>query len=182
VKFLATNLPGVVVIEPRTFVDERGWFMESFNQRCFSKGLQDLGIPAPESFVQDNQSCSRKGVLRGLHYQREPHAQGKLVSVTRGAAFDVAVALRSNSDTYGKWFALELNARNKKMLWIPEGFAHGFLALEDEPCVNYKTTRYYNKEAECSVFWKDQLLGIKWPRLEHYLLSDKDKNAPCLSS
>ena len=179
-KFTSAAINGVVIIEPKVFVDERGWFMESFNERCFQDGLLELGIPIPKSFVQDNQSCSKKGVLRGLHYQLEPHTQGKLVSVTQGAAFDIAVDIRVGSSTFGKWLGVHLSAANKKMLWIPEGFAHGFLALEDNTCFNYKTTHYYNKDSERSLRWNDPALGIEWPVMETYLVSDKDQLAPFL--
>ena len=180
VKFTSAALDGVVIIEPKVFVDERGWFMESFNERCFQEGLSGLGLPVPKAFVQDNQSSSKKGVLRGLHYQLGPHTQGKLVCVTQGAAFDVAVDIRVGSPTFGKWYGVELSAMNKKMLWIPEGFAHGFLALEDETCFNYKTTNYYNKDSERSLLWNDPALGIEWPAMEGYLISERDQRAPLL--
>ena len=178
--FVQTALPGVVLIEPNVFEDDRGWFMESFNERRFADGLFQLGLPIPKPFVQDNQSCSKKGALRGLHYQLEPFAQGKLVSVTQGAAFDVAVDIREGSPTFGQWIGVELSASNKKMLWIPEGFAHGFVALEDNTHFHYKTTNFYNKNAERSVLWNDATLAIKWPALEEYLVSDKDQIAPRL--
>lgn len=180
-KFTSAALSGVVIIEPKVFVDERGWFMESFNERCFQNGLASLGLPVPKAFVQDNQSSSKKGVLRGLHYQLEPHTQGKLVSVTQGGAFDIAVDIRLGSPTFGKWFGVQLSAINKKMLWIPEGFAHGFLALEDNTCFNYKTTNYYNKDSERSLLWNDPALGIEWPAMDSYLISEKDQLAPVLS-
>lgn len=181
-KFVSSPLPGVVIIEPDVYEDERGWFMESFNLRKFEEGLRHLGLPIPEPFVQDNQSCSKKGVLRGLHYQLEPFAQGKLVCVSQGAAFDVAVDIRQESSAYGKWFGLELNATNKKMLWIPAGFAHGFLALEDNTKFSYKTTNFYNKESERSLFWSDHTINIKWPVLSEYLVNAKDQEAPRLVS
>ena len=179
-KFTSAELPDVVIIEPDVYEDERGWFMESFNQRRFEEGLLSLGQPVPDSFVQDNQSCSKKGVLRGLHYQLDPFAQGKLVSVAQGAAFDVAVDIRAGSPTFGKWFGTELSAANKKMLWIPAGFAHGFLALEDMTLFSYKTTNVYNKSCERSIFWKDETIAIKWPILESYLINEKDQTAPSL--
>lgn len=179
-KFVSSPLPGVVIIEPDVYEDERGWFMESFNLRKFEEGLRHLGLPIPEPFVQDNQSCSKKGVLRGLHYQLEPFAQGKLVCVSQGAAFDVAVDIRQESPMYGKWFGLELNATNKKMLWIPAGFAHGFLALEDNTKFSYKTTNFYNKESERSLFWNDLVINIKWPVFSEYLVNAKDQEAPRL--
>ncbi|UXL40116.1 dTDP-4-dehydrorhamnose 3,5-epimerase [Pseudomonas fragi] len=180
-KFTEAQLPGVVIIEPDVYEDERGWFMESFNQKRFEEGLQSLGQPIPKPFVQDNQSCSKKGVLRGLHYQLEPFAQGKLVSVSQGAAFDVAVDLRTGSPTFGKWLGIELNATNKKMLWIPAGFAHGFLALEDKTYFSYKTTDFYNKDSERSLFWNDPVIGVEWPSSDKYYISTKDLEAPRLS-
>lgn len=179
-KFSSAELPGVVIIEPVVYEDERGWFMESFNQQRFEEGLHSLGQSIPSPFVQDNQSCSKKRVLRGLHYQLEPFAQGKLVSVTHGAVFDVAVDIRIGSSTFGSWFGTELSALNKKMLWIPAGFAHGFLALEDETLFSYKTTSFYNKSCERSIFWQDESIAIKWPKMKSYLVNDKDQSAPLL--
>lgn len=179
-KFTATALTGLVIVEPDVFQDNRGWFLESFNLQRFKSGLQELGLNSPDYFVQDNLSSSKKGVVRGLHYQLEPHAQGKLVSVLHGAVFDVAVDLRPNSISYGKWFALELSAANKKMLWIPEGFAHGFLSLEDDTCVSYKVDKYYNKDSERSVLWNDEVLSIQWPLMDSYFLSSKDSISPGL--
>ncbi|KMN18775.1 dTDP-4-dehydrorhamnose 3,5-epimerase [Pseudomonas helleri] len=179
-KFTATALTGLVIVEPDVFQDDRGWFLESFNLQRFKSGLQELGLNSPDYFVQDNLSSSKKGVVRGLHYQLEPHAQGKLVSVLHGAVFDVAVDLRPNSISYGKWFALELSAANKKMLWIPEGFAHGFLSLEDDTCVSYKVDKYYNKDSERSVLWNDEVLSIQWPLMDSYFLSSKDSISPGL--
>ena len=176
-KFTATALTGLVIVEPDVFQDDRGWFMESFNLQRFKSGLQELGLNSPDHFVQDNLSSSKKGVVRGLHYQLEPYAQCKLVSVLHGAVFDVAVDLRPHSISYGKWFALELSAANKKMLWIPEGFAHGFLSLEDDTCVSYKVDKYYNKDSERSVLWNDAYLAIQWPTCSDYYLSEKDKLA-----
>ena len=180
-KFTQADIFGIVIIEPKVFKDERGWFMESFNQREFNGGLSRLGLPEPQYFVQDNQSCSKKGVLRGLHYQLEPHTQGKLVSVTQGAAFDVAVDIRKGSSTFGQWFGIELSAVNKKMLWIPAGFAHGFLALEDDTHFIYKTTNFYDPHSERSLLWSDGALNIEWPCVSAYLISDKDRQAPPLS-
>ena len=179
-KFIAAELPGIVIIEPDVYEDERGWFMESFNLRRFEEGLQRLGLPLPGPFVQDNHSCSKKGVLRGLHYQLEPFAQGKLVSVTQGAAFDVAVDIRPGSPSLGQSFGVELTAVNKKMLWIPAGFAHGFLALEDNTQFCYKTTNYYNKDSERSVFWGDKGINIEWPVMDTYFVNSKDQEAPLL--
>jgi dTDP-4-dehydrorhamnose 3,5-epimerase len=163
-----TNLPGVFIIQPKIFEDPRGYFFESYNKKAF----KEHGINA--EFVQDNQSLSQKGVLRGLHFQNPPHAQGKLVSVTKGAVLDVAVDIRKNSSTYGKHVALELNEKNKTMMWIPEGFAHGFLTLEDNTIFTYKCTNFYNKESEGCLLWNDSNIGIDWGA-DQPLLSDKDK-------
>jgi dTDP-4-dehydrorhamnose 3,5-epimerase len=156
-------LAEVVLIEPEAFADERGWFMESFNERDFRQGIERLGLLPPKAFVQDNHSCSRQGVLRGLHYQLPPHAQGKLVRVIRGAAFDVAVDIRRSSSQFGQWVGVELSAENRRQVWIPEGFAHGFLALTDDMQFLYKTTDYYARECERSIRWNDSRLGIDWP-------------------
>lgn len=179
-KFIKTAIPDVVLIEPKVFADERGWFMESFNEQRFHQELAKLGLPVPRPFVQDNHSCSQKGVLRGLHYQLPPHAQGKLVRVTQGAAFDVAVDMRKGSPTFGQWVSAELNSQNKHMLWIPEGFAHGFVALEDNTHFIYKTTDFYSKKNERSIRWNDLSINISWPSLENVYLSEKDKEAPFL--
>lgn len=181
-KFVQTQIPDVLIIEPALFCDDRGWFMESFNENVFRKELQALNLELPKAFVQDNHSSSRKGVLRGLHYQIAPHAQGKLVRVVQGAAFDVAVDLRKNSSTYLKWVGIELNEKNKKMLWIPEGFAHGFIALEDNTQFLYKTTGYYNPKAERSLLWNDPSIQIEWPVVEPLTISEKDATAPGLMS
>lgn len=162
-KFTQTAIPDVVVIEPAVFGDARGWFMESFNLPKFVAGLAELGLPAPRPFVQDNHSCSQAGVLRGLHFQRAPHAQGKLVRVIKGSAFDVAVDIRPASPTFGKWVGVELTAENNKQLWLPEGFAHGFVALEDDTHFLYKTTDVYAKDCEGSIAWNDADIGIQWP-------------------
>lgn len=176
-KLIQTEIPDVVVIDPQVFGDERGWFMESFNEKRFHEGLAKLGLPAPRPFIQDNHSCSSKGVLRGLHFQKAPYAQGKLVRVVKGAAFDVAVDIRKGSPTYGKWTGIELSAENKKMFWIPEGFAHGFVALEDDTHFLYKTTDYYNKESEGDIYWNDAELDIGWPKLGGFKINDKDNTA-----
>jgi dTDP-4-dehydrorhamnose 3,5-epimerase len=162
-KFIPTAIPDLVIIEPTVYTDERGWFMESFNEPKFHQGLKELGLPIPRPFVQDNHSCSHKGVLRGLHYQRAPHAQGKLVRVVRGAVWDVAVDIRPGSGTYGKWVGVDLSESNKRQLWIPEGFAHGFLTLEDHTEFLYKSTDVYVKEAEGAILWSDPKLAISWP-------------------
>ena len=178
-KLVPTRIADVVIVEPAVFADERGWFMESFNEQRFASALQALGLPVPRPFVQDNHSCSQKGVLRGLHFQRAPHAQGKLVRVVQGSAFDVAVDIRPGSPTYGHWVGVELSADNRRQLWIPEGFAHGFLSLDDDTHFLYKTTDYYEKDCEGSIAWNDPALAIAWPRLDVPLrLSDKDAAAP----
>jgi len=162
-KLTPTTIPGVVIVEPQVFTDDRGWFMETFNELRFHAELAKLGLPAPRPFVQDNHSCSKAGVLRGLHYQVAPHAQGKLVRVVKGAAWDVAVDIRPGSPTRGQWFGLELTAENKRQLWIPEGLAHGFLAREDDTHFLYKTTDVYAKDCERSIVWNDTTLSIEWP-------------------
>lgn len=180
-KFTPTAIPDVVVIEPTVFGDSRGWFMETFNLPAFTDGLAKLGLPSPRPFVQDNHSCSQAGVLRGLHFQRAPRAQGKLVRVSQGRAFDVAVDIRAGSATYGQWVGVELSAQNKKQLWLPEGFAHGFLALEDDTHFLYKTTDVYARDCEGAIAWDDPDIGIAWP-LEHLnvQLAAKDQQAPRL--
>lgn len=162
-KLIRTDIPDVVIVEPQVFEDERGWFMESYNEQAFRTALDKAGVAQPRPFVQDNHSMSHKGVLRGLHYQLPPHAQGKLVRVVAGAAFDVAVDLRRGSPTFGKWVGTELTSRNKRQLWIPEGFAHGFLALEDATEVLYKVTDVWYKSCERAIRWDDDTLAIEWP-------------------
>ena len=181
-KMIPTAIPDVVVIEPQAFEDERGWFMESFNEQRFPHGLRELGLTPPRPFVQDNHSCSHKDVLRGLHFQRPPYAQGKLVRVVRGAAFDVAVDIRPGSPSFGKWVSAELSAENHRMLWVPEGFAHGFLALEDDTHFLYKTTDYYCKECEGAIRWDDPEIGIEWPEIDSVIIGEKDRRAGSLSS
>jgi len=154
--FSPTPIEGVMVIEPKVFGDDRGFFMESWNAEVFRKAGMDL------NFVQDNHSRSSRGVLRGLHYQ-QPGPQGKLVRVTAGAVFDVAVDLRRASPTFGKWFGIELSAANKKMLYVPEGMAHGFLCLEDGTDFLYKCTSDYAPANEHSLLWNDPAIGIEWP-------------------
>ena len=179
-KLLATRLPGVLIVEPAVFADDRGWFMESFNHARFEEA-----VGRPVRFVQDNHSCSRAGVLRGLHYQLPPHAQGKLVRVVQGAAFDVAVDLRRESPTFGQWEGVELSALNKRQLWIPEGFAHGFLALQDDTHFLYKTTDVYARDCERSIRWDDPAIGIGWPLppgLKAPLVAPKDAAAPVLDA
>jgi dTDP-4-dehydrorhamnose 3,5-epimerase len=153
---IPTDIEGLVVIEPRVFGDDRGFFMESWSRKTFA----NLGLDL--DFVQDNHSCSAKGVLRGLHYQ-QPKPQGKLVRVTAGRAWDVAVDLRAGSATYGKWEGIELSAQNKRMLWVPPGFAHGFVSLEDGTDFLYKCTDFYDPANEHSLMWNDPEVGIEWP-------------------
>lgn len=152
-----TSIPDVLVIEPKVFGDDRGWFFESFNEKEFSDA-----VGKKINFVQDNHSSSKKGVLRGLHYQTE-QTQGKLVRVCHGAVFDVAVDLRKASPTFGKWLGVELSAENKKQLWIPAGFAHGFLVLSETAEFLYKTTDYWHAGSEKCIFWNDPTLKIQWP-------------------
>jgi dTDP-4-dehydrorhamnose 3,5-epimerase len=170
-----TKLEGLLVIRPRVFEDSRGYFFESYNRNNFLKA--GLGL----DFVQDNQSLSHRGVLRGLHFQNPPHAQGKLVRVITGAVFDVAVDIRRNSPTYGQWFGLELTERNKWMMYIPEGFAHGFATLSDNTVFSYKCTNFYNKESEGCILWNDPQLGIDW-KLDKPLLSEKDLQGQLLAN
>ena len=182
-KLLRTELPGVMVVEPTVFGDDRGWFFESFNEARWHSALADAGQPLPRRFVQDNHSCSQAGVLRGLHYQLPPHAQGKLVRVVQGAAFDVAVDIRRGSPTFGQWSGLRLDAVNRLQLWIPEGFAHGFLALTDDTHFLYKTTDVYSRECERSIRWDDPTLAIQWPQLRQALkLAPNDEAAPLLAT
>jgi dTDP-4-dehydrorhamnose 3,5-epimerase len=181
-KLLPTLLAGVMLVEPDVFRDERGWFMESWNERRFNAALQARGEPPAPAFVQDNQSSSARGVLRGLHYQLPPHAQGKLVRVVHGAVFDVAVDIRRGSPTFGRWVGCELSADNHVQMWIPAGFAHGFLALQDDSQVFYKTTDFYAKDCERAIRWDDPAIGIEWP-LEGLtpVLAAKDASAPLLA-
>lgn len=150
------NIPGPLILEPRVFGDDRGFFMESWNAEAFAKAGLDL------TFVQDNHSRSQKGVLRGMHFQN-PGPQGKLVRVVRGAVFDAVVDLRRSSPTFGKWTGVTLSAENKRMFWVPEGFAHGFLTLEDDTDFLYKCTAPYAPEHEASLAWDDPTVGIEWP-------------------
>jgi dTDP-4-dehydrorhamnose 3,5-epimerase len=177
------TLPEVIIVEPTVFSDDRGWFMEGYHQQRFADALRALGAPVPPSFVQDNQSSSKRGVLRGLHYQLPPRAQGKLVRVLRGAIWDVAVDIRRGSDTFARWAGVRLSAEDKRQLWIPVGFAHAFLALEDDTEVLYKTTDTYAPEHERSVAWNDARLAIRWPAMDiSPRLSPKDAAAPRLEA
>ena len=168
-------IPDVVLIEPDVFGDERGFFFESFNQKKF-----DEATGLSPTFVQDNHSRSSKGVLRGLHYQLPPKAQGKLVRVTQGEVFDVAVDIRKSSPTFGKWVGEHLSAENKKQLWIPQGFAHAFLTITETAEFLYKTTNYYSPEHERSIRWDDPEIGIDWANDITPILSAKDAEAPAL--
>ncbi|MFG0729882.1 dTDP-4-dehydrorhamnose 3,5-epimerase [Photobacterium damselae] len=168
---IETDIPDVKIIEPAVFGDERGFFMETWNQKKF----EELVTGKPTQFVQDNHSKSKKGILRGLHYQTE-NTQGKLVRVVSGEVFDVAVDIRKNSPTFGKWVGVYLSAENKRQLWVPEGFAHGFYVTSDEAEFVYKCTDYYNPKAEHSILWNDIDINIDWPIKNNPLLSDKDLN------
>lgn len=167
---IKTAIPEVLIFEPKVFGDARGFFMESFNQRIFEEA-----VGRKVEFVQDNHSKSSQGVLRGLHYQLAPHAQGKLVRCAVGEVFDVAVDIRENSPTLGQWVGVNLSAENKRQLWIPEGFAHGFLTLSETAEFLYKTTTYYMPAMEAGIKWDDPDLNIEWPSHGELLVSDKDK-------
>lgn len=179
---------GPLLFKPMVFTDERGFFFESWNQTRFQAALMDSGLCSVDAkavcFVQDNHSASRRGVLRGLHYQMPSHPQGKLVRCTSGAIFDVAVDLRRHSSTYGSWVAAELSSENHLQLWVPEGFAHGFLSLTDHVEVLYKASGFWNRDSERSLLWNDPTLSIEWPLLracvDHPMLAGKDSEAPHL--
>ncbi|MEX0966698.1 MAG: dTDP-4-dehydrorhamnose 3,5-epimerase [Bacteroidia bacterium] len=166
-----TNLPGVLLIKANVFQDNRGYFFESFNARLF----REAGLPT--EFVQDNQSKSVKNTLRGLHFQAPPHAQGKLVRVIRGKVYDIVVDIRKSSDTYGQYYGTELSESNFHQLWIPEGFAHGFLTLEDDTIFAYKCTDFYNSASERGLMWNDKDLNIDWGAANP-IISEKDKKNP----
>lgn len=171
-----TDIEGVLILEPAVYGDERGYFMESFSERDF---VSQTGVEV--RFVQDNESFSRRGVLRGLHFQRAPHAQAKLVRVVRGRVLDVAVDIRPQSPTFGRYVAIELSAENHRQLFIPKGFAHGYFAMEDS-VFQYKCDDYYHPECEGGIAWNDPQIGIDWGTSESEItLSDKDKNRPKLS-
>ena len=167
-----TTITDVKVITPEFFEDDRGFFYESFNQKKFNEAIGLKII-----FVQDNESKSKKGVLRGMHYQKQPFSQGKLIHVNHGEIFDVALDIRKDSSSYGEWVSEILSSDNKKQLWIPEGFAHGFLALSEEVKVIYKTTQFYSKNHEKTIKYNDKKFNIKWPEMTQYFLSDNDMNA-----
>ena len=175
-KIQKTKINGVILIHPTIFKDDRGYFFESFNQKLFSK-LTNIQT----NFVQDNQSLSSKGVLRGLHFQNPPNAQSKLVRVIKGSVLDVAVDIRKKSPTYGKYIMQELNDTNHTMMYISDGIAHGFLTLENNTVFSYKCSDYYNKESEDSIIWNDSTIGINWPKIK-LILSEKDQKAKKFSS
>ena len=166
-------IQGLKLVHPEVFYDQRGYFLESWNQKVFNTKI-DPSI----DFFQDNHSCSTQGTLRGLHYQLPPHEQAKLVRCIKGEIFDVAIDLRRSSNTFGKWASVYLSAENFNQLFIPAGFAHGFLTLSDKAEVLYKATNYWNKDAERSILWNDPFLKIDWPRNIEFQLSDKDALAP----
>ncbi|ECY2502094.1 dTDP-4-dehydrorhamnose 3,5-epimerase, partial [Salmonella enterica] len=168
-----TEIPDVLIFEPKVFSDERGFFMESFNQKVFEEA-----VGRKIEFVQDNHSKSTKGVLRGLHYQVEPYAQGKLVRCIAGEVFDVAVDIRKDSETFGKWVGVNISSENKRQLWIPEGFAHGFLVLSDSADFLYKTSNYYSPIHERGIVWNDPTININWPINIDKILSEKDTILP----
>lgn len=170
-EIVKTSIPDVLIIKPQVFEDDRGYFFESYNKEKFLQNGLD------QNFVQDNESKSVKGVLRGLHFQAPPFAQGKLVRVMKGAVLDVAVDIRKNSPAYGQWTSVVLTEENKWMYWVPPGFAHGFATLADDTVFFYKCTNVYNKASEGSIRWNDPDLGIKWD-IENPVLSDKDQSAP----
>jgi dTDP-4-dehydrorhamnose 3,5-epimerase len=170
------DVGGVVALVPRIFEDDRGHLFEAWNQRAFAEAT---GYSGP--FVQDNQSRSIRGVLRGLHFQSHPHAQGKLVRVVQGVVWDVAVDIRRSSDTFGRWVGVELSASNRRQLWVPPGFAHGFCVLSDNADVLYKTTDFYAPECDRAVRWNDPGIGVEWPIVGDPLVSQKDESAPLLA-
>ena len=176
-KFTPLAIPDVILFEPKVFGDERGFFFESFNQKIFEEAT---GLSP--NFVQDNHSRSSKGVLRGLHYQLPPKAQGKLVRAVHGKVFDIAVDIRKSSPTFGNWVGEVLSAENKRQLWIPEGFAHGFITLSEKADFLYNTTDYYSSDLERSIKWNDPNLGINWRTHAKPVLSQKDTNAPSLNN
>ncbi len=172
-KIFKTKIEGLLIIEPQVFRDERGFFMETYNKEKY----ENIGIL--DDFMQDNLSKSAKGVLRGLHFQKNPYAQGKLVQVIKGSVLDVAVDIRKKSKTFGEWVSVELSEKNKKQFWLPAGFAHGFISLENDTIFNYKCTNVYNPKSEGAILWNDKKINIDW-QLEKYnikdpIVSNKDK-------
>ena len=176
-KIIKTKIEDVFTVEPTVFGDERGFFFESFNQKTF-----DEAVGRKVEFVQDNHSQSQKGVLRGLHYQLAPNAQGKLVRCTEGEVFDVAVDIRKSSPTFGQWVGVNLSAENKRQLWIPEGFAHGFVTLSETAQFLYKATNFYAPQSERSIIWNDAEINISWPAVENIQISAKDQQGVKLSN
>ncbi|MDD4178679.1 MAG: dTDP-4-dehydrorhamnose 3,5-epimerase [Candidatus Margulisbacteria bacterium] len=177
-KFSAAPLKGLLIIEPKAFADDRGFFMETYNKNSFAEcGFNEV-------FVQDNRSRSQKGVVRGMHYQLNPAAMGKLVSVISGKIFDVGIDLRKGSPTFGKWYGETLSGENKRMLYLPPGFAHGFLALEDGTEVLYKCTGMYSPKDERTILWNDPDINIKWPieGIKEVIVSEKDQKSPGFKS
>jgi dTDP-4-dehydrorhamnose 3,5-epimerase len=172
--FTRTNINDIIEIQPTVFGDKRGYFFESYNHKLFIENGIDV------DFVQDNQSFSHAGVLRGLHYQQPPFAQGKLVSVVNGSVLDIAVDIRHGSPTFGQHVSVLISAEKKNMVWIPAGFAHGFVTLENNTIFQYKCTTYYNKDSEATLLWNDTTLNIDW-KIENPIISDKDKNGIILN-
>ena len=170
--FIKVEIEGLIIIEPTVYQDERGYFFEAYNKNNFEKA----GIKT--QFVQDNQSLSQKNVLRGLHFQKPPYSQAKLIRIIKGRVLDIAVDLRKGSKTYGQYYSLELSEYNKKMFYIPEGFAHGFLTLEDNTIFSYKCSDFYNAESEDAILWNDKTIDVDWG-IETPILSGKDKKAQC---
>ena len=172
-EIIKTSLDGLLILMPKVFEDDRGCFLETYNKHRYEEsGIQD-------DFVQDNLSVSRRGVVRGLHFQNAPYAQGKLVSVPQGRVWDVAVDIRENAPTFGKWYGVELSGENRKQFWIPKGFAHGFVALEDDTIFSYKCSNVYAKECEGGIVWNDRDLAIEWPiEISEVVVSEKDKELP----
>lgn len=175
-EFTPTKIPDVIIVTPKVFGDERGYFCETYHKEAF----KSAGINV--DFVQDNHSYSQKNVLRGLHWQAQPHTQGKLVYAVGGTIWDVAVDIREGSKTYGQWIGVELSDDNKRMLWIPKGFAHGFVVLSDEVHLFYKCTNFFVPQAECSCIWNDSILAIEWPIDFEPIISEKDSKASLFSS
>ena len=170
------HIDGLVHLVPKIFNDERGYFIETYNQKALNKLIKK-----EITFLQDNQSYSKKGVLRGLHYQKHPFAQGKLVRVIEGEIFDVAVDIRTKSNTFGEWVGVKLNSERNNQLWVPEGFAHGFLTLSSFAVVAYKCTRTYVRSHEGTIRWNDPTLNIKWPYINNLIISPKDMEASIFS-
>ncbi|MFJ7284454.1 dTDP-4-dehydrorhamnose 3,5-epimerase [Pseudomonas sp. NPDC099000] len=181
-RLLQTSLPDIAILEPAIYEDSQGGSVQSFDEPAFHKALKEAGFPVPRPLIQDNHFCSRKGVLRGLRYQLPPRAQGNLIRVVNGSAYVVAVDVRRDSLTFGKWVGVELDAVSQRMLWIPEGFAHGFAALEDNTHFFCKTTNGYHKESERNVRWNDPDIGIDWPGFTEKTTGAEDAVAPLLKN